>query len=174
MRMPEETEKWIKECTDYLKGKMARDQEFERRLPGECEALPLRTETKIRLEDALKKAKALRDSLYPLVMQARDIPFLGMEKRINEAWRGATDAAVACTLALTDSIPEPGNRALQYQYHRSAVKLAASFFSEPSRKETLAIARKIIERSGLSDDYSERSEQEWWSSVRDDLYKTGK
>tara|TARA_Y100001933_G_scaffold245033_1_gene275441 strand:- start:2003 stop:2521 length:519 start_codon:yes stop_codon:yes gene_type:complete len=162
----EELEKWIEGCADYLKEKISRDDEFERRVVREGEALPLRTETKSRLEDALQKAEALQKSLYPLALQARDNPFPGMERQINKAYDAATDAFVACTLALSDSLPSPGDRRLQYRYHRSAVKLAAAFFSEPKRKQTLEVAHQIIQAAALDDGYSTEAAHKWWADYR--------
>jgi len=161
-----ELEKWIQGCADYLKDKIAQDDEFERRVAREGEALPLRTETKSRLEDALKKAEALQKSLYPLALQARDTPFPGMEKQINKAHDAATDAVLACTLALSNSLPRPGDRSLQYRYHHAAVTLAAACFSEPKRKETLNVAAKIIDAAGLDDGYSTEAAHKWWAEYR--------
>jgi hypothetical protein len=168
----EELEKWIEGCASYLKEKIAQDDEFERRVAREGEALPLRTETKSRLEDALKKAKALQKSLYPLALQARDHPFPGMERQINKAYDAATDSVVACTLALSDSLPKPGDRRLQYRYHHSAVTLAAACFSEPKRKETLDVAARIIEAAGLEDDYSTEAAHKWWAEYRKNEVKS--
>ena len=162
----EELEKWIQGCADYLKEKISQDNEFERRVARDGEALPLRTETKSRLEDALMRAKALEKSLYPLAIQARNSPFPGMERHINKAYDAATDAVVSCTLALSDSLPKPGDRSLQYRYHHSAVTLAASYFSEPKRKETLELAHKIILAAGLSDNYSTEAAHKWWADFR--------
>jgi uncharacterized protein YecE (DUF72 family) len=163
MKTESELDKWVTGSAEYLKEKMVWDDEFERRAAREGEALPLRTETKSRLEDALKRAKALKKSLYPLVIQARDNSFPGMETKINKAYDAATDAVVACTLALTDSLPQPGNRTLQYRYHRSAVNLAIAFDDKNAR----SIAGRIIEAAGLAEDYSEQSMDNWLKEIRD-------
>lgn len=155
-------EKWIKDSAEYLKEKAAWDQVFERRQPEEDEALPLRTETKSRLEDALKRAKALKDTLLPLVLKARDNPFPDMEKQINQAWRGAIDSVVACTLALNESLPAPGNVSLKYRYHRSAVLLAVAIDDRNARK----IAERIIEEADLAETYSEQSMDNWLREAR--------
>jgi hypothetical protein len=163
MNTESELDKWITGSAEYLKEKMVWDDEFERRAAREGEALPLRTETKSRLEDALKHAKALEKTLLPLVSQARYNPFPGMEKQIHQAWEGAGDAVLACTLALTNSLPQPGNRKLQYRYHRSAANLAVAFDDKNAR----SIAGRIIEAAGLAEDYSEQSMDNWLKEVRD-------
>lgn len=155
-------EQWIAECADSLREKQRRDQELERRQPEEGEAFALRADVKDRLQDALKSAEKLQKKLYPLMMQARDIPFEGMEKRIVEAWKGANDSWLACTLALSDSLPKPGNIALKYRYHRSAAELAVAIDDKNARR----IAARIIEVAGLEEDYSEQSMDNWLSDAR--------
>lgn len=174
MKSPNEVKKWIHDSAEYLKEKMAWDDEFERRKPREGEALSLRAETKSRLEDCLKQAKTLQESLYPLLMKADDNPFPGMPSQIHRAYESATDSVVACTLALDESLPKPGNRRLQYRYHRSAVKLAAALFAEPNRKETLLAAEKIIQAAGLDDNYTSEAAQKWWLQVKAEFYGDSK
>lgn len=157
---------WVSECAEYIRQKQTQDQEFERRDVQDGEAFPLRTATKDRLTDALKKAESLESALYPLLMQAKDLPFDGMEKLISDAFRGASDTVMACKLALSDSLPRPGDRRLQYRYHHIAVTLAAAYFPEPKRKETLELAIKIIQASGLDDGYSTEAAHKWWSEYR--------
>ncbi|WP_303289569.1 hypothetical protein [Marinobacter sp. SS5-14b] len=166
-----ELEQHINAAADYLKEKKARDEHldgWEMLAPGQSR--PLRNETRDRLKDALKKAEALESELYPLMLSAHDLPFLGMTKLILEAYSGANQATTCCRLALEERLP--GQRR-GMPYHKSAVRLAASFFQSPKRKETLEAARKIIVAAGLSDDYTTEAAHKWWKEIRDEYDKQG-
>ncbi|MDS1310508.1 hypothetical protein [Marinobacter xiaoshiensis] len=158
-----EIEKWIQDSAKYLREKQSRDVEFEGRELGEGQSQTLRDEIKLKLEVACQKAKALQDALYPLVMQAQNLPFNGMEKHIAEANDAACKTWVACTLALNDTLPRPRSRAMQY--HQAAARLAVAM---DRGRAARGITKRIIEESGLGADYSEQSLDNWLREARKD------
>ncbi|PAV27398.1 hypothetical protein CF392_00895, partial [Tamilnaduibacter salinus] len=162
-------EQEIKGCAEYLKEKQSQDAEFEGSslLPGE--ALSLRDETKLKLEESLRKAEALEKNLLPLVLSVRDIPFDGIERHVNQAFKAASNAVVECRLALLESVPRPPTK--KKRYHKSAALLAVAI--SPG-EEARRIATRIIQKANLDDDYSERSMTNWLKEARETLYGDGK
>lgn len=159
----DELELHISAAADYLIQKQAIDAELDGRDLEEGQEQTLRDEVKLKLEAAAKKAQELQEALRPLVMQARDIPFRGMEEQIMESWRCALNSWLSCTLALSDTLPKPRTRALHY--HQAAARLAVALESGPSARD---VTKRIIEKAKLKNDYSEQSLDNWLREARKD------